>query len=261
MEPLHCVRFGPQVDVKGVLPGSSDADRLLGYLVKYLVKDLGDDLGDLDEHTPDPVRARLDRLDPDLEETGPSAGGDDSDGPGLHGQDDDEDAASSGARRRPRARTPEEQASAAHRADHRARLVHALRFEPCSKRCTNWLRYGIHPHGARPGMRPGACKGKAHRPSHVGSGGRRVLTHVLATLGDTDELRTHLAGKPTGSGAPGGSIAWEKARPNDPDVAPAATRVYLAVARAISHRAVYQAAVAARDGTDDDSSATDTQAA
>jgi hypothetical protein len=40
--PLHRLRFGSQVDVKGVLPGSPDADRLLGCLVKYLVKDLGD---------------------------------------------------------------------------------------------------------------------------------------------------------------------------------------------------------------------------
>jgi hypothetical protein len=28
----------------------------------------------------------------------------------------------------------------------------------------------------RPGLRPGACKGKAHRPEHLGYAGQRVLT-------------------------------------------------------------------------------------
>jgi hypothetical protein len=42
--PYHVVRFGSQVDVKGVLAGSAQAEECIGYLVKYLVKDLGDDL-------------------------------------------------------------------------------------------------------------------------------------------------------------------------------------------------------------------------
>ncbi len=260
IEPLHCVRFGTQVDVKGVLAGSPEADRLLGYLVKYLVKDLGDDLGDDDEHTPDPTGARLDTL----TDGGVQPSAEASDGPGTDAP-----------RVRRRARTPEERASAARRADHRTRLVAALRHEPCSPRCANWLRYGIQPKGAKPGLRPGACKGKAHRPSHLGYGGRRVLTsrkwtgkdltdhrhdrkaHVLAVLGKTDELTAHLAGDPH----PGGRhIAWELARPTDPDVAPAETRLYLAVAKRVRQRNAYRAAHAARDHDDGaplDSSASD----
>jgi hypothetical protein len=59
---------------------------------------------------------------------------------------------------------------------HMDRLAEALRFEPCSPRCANWLRYGIQPENARPGLVPGGCRGKAHRPEHVGYAGRRVLT-------------------------------------------------------------------------------------
>jgi hypothetical protein len=59
---------------------------------------------------------------------------------------------------------------------HMDRLADALRYEPCSPTCANWLRYGIQPKNARPGLRPGLCKGKAHRPEHVGYAGRRVLT-------------------------------------------------------------------------------------
>jgi hypothetical protein len=57
-----------------------------------------------------------------------------------------------------------------------ARLADALRFEPCSPTCANWLRYGVQPKNARAGLRPGACKGKAHRPEHLGYAGQRVLT-------------------------------------------------------------------------------------
>ena len=45
---------------------------------------------------------------------------------------------------------------------HAARLLDALRYEPCSPTCANWLRYGIQPKNPRDGMRPGTCKGKAH---------------------------------------------------------------------------------------------------
>ena len=60
-------------------------------------------------------------------------------------------------------------------ADHADRLMDALRYEPCSPGCANWLRYGIQPKDAREGLRPGACKGKAHRREHLGYAGRRVL--------------------------------------------------------------------------------------
>ncbi|WP_204052725.1 replication initiator [Microbispora siamensis] len=61
------------------------------------------------------------------------------------------------------------------RRDHAARLVEALRYEPCSPMCPNWLRYGVQPKNARAGMSPGRCKGRAHKPEHLGYGGRRVL--------------------------------------------------------------------------------------
>jgi hypothetical protein len=37
----------------------------------------------------------------------------------------------------------------------------------------NWLRYGIQPKNARPGLAPGRCKGKAHDADHLGYAGRR----------------------------------------------------------------------------------------
>jgi hypothetical protein len=58
---------------------------------------------------------------------------------------------------------------------HASRLAEALRYEPCSPTCANWLRFGIQQKNARPGLVPGACKGKAHRPEHCGYAGRRVL--------------------------------------------------------------------------------------
>ena len=67
------------------------------------------------------------------------------------------------------------QADTAAQADHAEKLMEALRYEPCSPACANWLRYGIQPKGAREGLRPGACKGKAHRREHLGYAGRRVL--------------------------------------------------------------------------------------
>src|SRR5690606_23409500 len=39
-EPHHVVRFGSQVDAKGVVAGSEDADRCVRYLAKYLTKDI-----------------------------------------------------------------------------------------------------------------------------------------------------------------------------------------------------------------------------
>jgi hypothetical protein len=58
---------------------------------------------------------------------------------------------------------------------HADRLAEALRYEPCSPRCANWLRYGVQPKDAKEGMTPGRCRGKAHTPDHLGYAGRRVL--------------------------------------------------------------------------------------
>jgi hypothetical protein len=40
-EPVHVARFGPKFDAQGVLSGSRDASRCIGYLTKYLTKQLG----------------------------------------------------------------------------------------------------------------------------------------------------------------------------------------------------------------------------
>ena len=106
-EPRHVARFGDRFDAQGVLPGSKDAARCIGYLTKYLTKQVAD----------------------------------------CHANDTDPEQA------------------------HAAQLAEALRFEPCSPRYANWLRYGIQPKGARPGLIPGACKGKAHdRPTSATPG-------------------------------------------------------------------------------------------
>ncbi|WP_310707517.1 replication initiator [Nonomuraea sp. 3-1Str] len=60
------------------------------------------------------------------------------------------------------------------RREHAARLVEALRTEPCSPTCANWLRYGSQPKNAKPGMLRGRHRGKAHKPDHLGYAGRRV---------------------------------------------------------------------------------------
>ena len=109
--PWHVARFGDRFDAQGVLAGSPQAARCIGYLTKYLTKQVGD----------------------------------------CH------------------------QAATGPESDHAARLAEALRHQPCSPRCANWLRYGIQPKDARPGLVPGCCKGKAHDADHLGYAGRRVL--------------------------------------------------------------------------------------
>jgi hypothetical protein len=59
--------------------------------------------------------------------------------------------------------------------EHHRRFHEALRFTPCSPRCANWLRYGIQPQHARPGLVAGRCRGKVHQPATLGIGGRRIL--------------------------------------------------------------------------------------
>ena len=99
-EPLHVARFGARFDAQGVLAGSKDASRCIGYLTKYLTKHVGD----------------------------------------CH------------------------QAATDAQAAHAARLADALRYEPCSPTCANWLRYGIQPKNARPGLRPGCLQGQGPPP-------------------------------------------------------------------------------------------------
>ena len=104
---------------------------------------------------------------------------------------------------------------------HVDRLADALRFEPCSPRCANWLRYGIQPKNARPGLRPRRCKGKAHRREHLGYAGRRVLVSRKwsgKTLADHRADRKNWLLATLGiSATDPARYAWEPVTPGDPD--------------------------------------------
>ncbi|HUY50192.1 MAG TPA: replication initiator [Streptosporangiaceae bacterium] len=197
-EPLHVARFGPRFDAQGVLAGSRDSARCIGYLTKYLTKQIAD----------------------------------------CH------------------------QAQTGAQAAHAGRLADALRYEPCSPTCSNWLRYGVQPKNAREGLRPGRCSGKAHCREYLGYAGRRVLVSrkwsgktladhradrkawLLETLGitDTDPAR----------------YTWEPVTPGDPDHMPPAQRLLHVVAdRQRWHAALTLArARASGQGTAPDLSAT-----
>jgi hypothetical protein len=164
-EPLHVARFGPRFDAQGVLAGSKDSARCIGYVTKYLTKQLGEC-----------HRA--------------------TDGPA---------------------------------ADHAARLADALRYEPCSPTCANWLRYGIQPKNAREGLRPGACGGKAHRREYLGYAGRRVL---VSRKWSGKTLADHRADRKTWllqtlglSATDPARYSWEPVTPADPDHMPLAQRL------------------------------------
>jgi hypothetical protein len=160
-QPLHVARFGQQFQADGVLAGSRDASRCIGYVTKYLTNQLGD----------------------------------------CH-----------------HAETPAQEV-------HAARLAEALRFDPCSPTCANWLRYGIQPKNPRMNLRPGCCKGKAHRREYLGYAGRRVLTSRKwsgKTLADHRADRrnwlTEMLGLPA---TDPGRCAWELVAPGDSDHMPA----------------------------------------
>jgi hypothetical protein len=117
---------------------------------------------------------------------------------------------------------------------HMDRLAEALRFEPCSPRCANWLRYGIQPRNARPGLHPGACRGKAHRPEHVGYAGRRVLTSRKwsgKTLADHRGDRKAWLTETLGLESPDPArYTWHVVTPSDPDYLPPDKRLLHVVA-------------------------------
>jgi hypothetical protein len=97
------MRFGCQLDIKGIVARSTDADRSVRYLTKYLTKSVAETYTD-EEHPDLEYEAHVDR-------------------------------------------------------------VHAeLRWVPCSPSCANWLRYGVQPKDAGPGLVPGLCRLKAHGP-------------------------------------------------------------------------------------------------
>ena len=117
---------------------------------------------------------------------------------------------------------------------HAGRLAEALRWEPCSPACANWLRYGIQPKNARKGLRPGACKGKAHRREYLGYAGRRVLTSRKwsgKTLADHRADRknwlTETLGLPATDPA---RYTWQLVEPGDRDHMPAGQRLLHVVA-------------------------------
>lgn len=219
-EPQHLIRPGTQIDIQGVLAGTPQADQCIGYLVKYLTKSLGDNLT-----------------------TTPTGNDHDQD----RDRDEDHDQGSEQG---------DDAGRAARWAAHRDRLADALRHEPCSPTCPNWLRYGVQPKNPKPHARPGACRGKAHKPTHLGHAGRRVLVsrkwtgktltdhradrrnHVHQVLGLPDPLTTN----PHSGTGTRPVIAWENARPTDPDVPPLSRRLLLAIAQRHRWRTEYRAA-------------------
>jgi hypothetical protein len=211
IEPAHVVQFGIQVHVKGILGGTEEAGRHIGYLTKYLAKSIGQAAG-LGEHATDAQR------------------------------------------------------------DHAHRLHAELRLTPCSPRCPVWLIYGIQPKGARHSMTPGRCKGKAHRPEHLGIAGRRVLVSRKWSNKTLDDHRAErgefvrqllqaVGIQPT-HGLQDGPYQWERPAPTDPDIPPRAVLLLYAVAERQRWNAEYTAAQLATSGSPPTScSATNDQAA
>jgi hypothetical protein len=173
-EPLHVARFGDRFDAQGVLAGSRDANRCIGYLTKYLTK-----------HVDDCHHAETDA-----------------------------------------------------QVRHADRLADALRYEPCSPTCANWLRYGVQPKNAKPNMRPGACRGKAHRREYLGYAGRRVLVSRKwsgKTLADHRADRKNWLVETLGLPATDpGRYAWEPVNPGDQDHLPVSRRLLHVVADRIT---------------------------
>jgi hypothetical protein len=142
--------------------------------------------------------------------------------------------------------------------DHLDRLWHELRVTPCSDRCANWLLYGIQPKNAHAKLRPGNCKGRVHQKATLGIGGRRVLvsrdwsgktladhradarTWVRALLGvSSAHDQVPAATVEPGTPVP---VAWELARPGDPDLQPLQHRLLRAISQRIQWRAELNAA-------------------
>ena len=144
------------------------------------------------------------------------------------------------------------QTSTGAQADHADRLMDALRYEPCTPGCANWLRYGIQPKDAREGLRPGACKGKAHRAEHLGYAGRRVL---VSRKWSGKTLADHRADRKTwllemlDLPADERRYRWEPVTPADQDFMPHSRRLL----HVLADRARWQAALtqARRKAQDD----------
>jgi hypothetical protein len=67
-QPAHVVRFGEQVHVKGILGGTEEAGRHIGYLTKYLTKSIHQAAG-LNDHATQAQRDHVHRLHAELQIT------------------------------------------------------------------------------------------------------------------------------------------------------------------------------------------------
>ncbi|GGL23610.1 replication initiator [Planomonospora parontospora] len=139
---------------------------------------------------------------------------------------------------------------------HVQRLADVLRYEPCAPTCPNWLRYGVQPKNAKAGMRPGACRSKAHKPEHLGYAGRRVLVSrkwsgktlrehkadrrawVMEALGLTDDQ-------------PADRYAWRPVVAGDPDLPSRARRLLRQISERQRWRRAMQQAEARAAGRQD----------
>ncbi|MGH3937564.1 MAG: replication initiator [Pseudonocardiaceae bacterium] len=209
-EPAHVIAFGTQTHIKGILGGTEEAGRHIGYLTKYLTKSINQAAG--------------------LDET----------------------------------------ATDAHR-DHADRLHAELAITPCSPRCPIWLLYGITSKGAHRATTPGVCKGKAHKPEHLGVAGRRVLVSRKWSNKTLDDHRAERgafvrqlltqAGIQPAHGPDDGPYLWERTAPGDTDIPPRPVLLLHAIAERQRWAADYTAAQIAAGKPLDDQSATRDQAA
>jgi Replication initiator protein, pSAM2 len=177
-------RFGPEFHAEGIIAGTRDSARCIGYLTKYLTKAIAV----------------------------------------CH------------------------QAATGTERDHADRLSDALRFEPCSPSCANWLRYGITPRNPRAGLIPGLCKGKAHRPENLGYAGRRVLVSrkwsgkALADhRADRKAWLLDTLGLPDPATAPG-RYKWDHVTPADADHMPPTRRLLHILAQRTQQQAALEEA-------------------
>jgi hypothetical protein len=121
-------------------------------------------------------------------------------------------------------------------------------------------------------MTPGRCKGKAHKPEHLGIAGRRVLVSRKWSNKTLDDHRAERGefvrqllqqvGIHPAHGPEDGPYQWERTAPADPDVPPRPVLLLHAIAERQRWKAEYTAAqLAFGEPPGQNFSATDDQAA
>jgi hypothetical protein len=131
-----------------------------------------------------------------------------------------------------------------------------------------WLLYGIQLKGARLSTEPGRCKGKAHRPEHLGIAGRRVLVSRKWSNKTLDDHRAERAafvrqllertGVQPAHAVQDGPFLWERTKPGDTDVPTRPALLLQAISQRQRWRAEYLAAqLAAGEPPGPNRSATD----